>query len=79
MEKLNCDSEIKAVHDDDLDNLLQSLGILERINSGKIKCKFCGGVVTKESLHSLFPQSGDVKVVCKSPSCMKSLRDYLRS
>ena len=70
---------IHAIHDQDIEGYLESLGILKKLRRGRILCKFCRDPVTLETLHSLFPQSGDVKVVCEKPSCVLQLTDYLRS
>ncbi len=69
---------VKAVHDDDLDALLESLGVRSRFLNGEITCKFCRGIVTKENLHSLFPQSGDIKFVCDRRECVEELTSLLR-
>jgi len=68
-----------AVHEDDLEAYLDSLGILGKMNRGQILCKFCHEPVSKDTLHSLFPESGDIKVVCDTPSCVIELMGFLRS
>jgi len=69
---------IKAIHDYDLEKLLERLGILHKIKRGEFKCKFCRHIITMNNLHSLFPQSGDVKIVCDKIECVKALSDLLR-
>jgi hypothetical protein len=56
--------KLNAVYDDDLEAYLEKLGVLGAIHRGKMKCKFCRMPVTLANLHSLFPESGSVKVVC---------------
>lgn len=68
---------LKAVHDDDLEEVLRSLGLLHDFRADKLKCKFCKGVITWDSLHSLFPDSGAIKVVCNNVECVKALLGYL--
>ncbi len=70
--------KVKAVHDDDLDILLDSLGIKTKLLRGETNCKFCCSIVTKENLHSLFPQSGSIKVVCDRRECVEELTTFLR-
>jgi len=69
---------IKAVHDQDLEVLLERLGMLTKFKHGKLKCKFCKAAITPENLHSLFPQSGIIKVVCDRIECVKELSNLLR-
>ncbi len=69
---------VKAVHDQDLERLLDRLGILNKFKQGKLKCKFCKAAITSENLHSIFPQSGNIKVVCDRIECVKELSNLLR-
>jgi hypothetical protein len=64
---------LKAVHDDDLEAVLRGLGIYGDFVRGKLRCAFCGDVITMENLHSLFPDSGAVKCTCSRPACVDAL------
>lgn len=68
--------KINAVHDDDLEKLLEKLGLLDKIKSGQIKCKFTGTIISLNNLYSIFPQSGSIKVVCDSPIAIKLFTEY---
>ena len=70
--------KVNVVHDDDLESFLERLGVLKKFNNGELKCKFCRVSITFESLHSIFPQSGQVKLVCDKVECIKQLSDLLR-
>ena len=70
--------KLQAVHDQDLEKLLEGLGILGKFKHGELKCKFCHHAITFNNLHSLFPQSGDIKFVCDSPNCVRELFKLLR-
>jgi len=70
--------KLKAVHDDDLDILLEKLGIIGKFTRGKLKCSFCKTVITKENLHSIFPRSGSIKFVCDNSECVAELSELLR-
>ena len=39
-------NRLQAVHDDDLSNLLMSLGVYESVQNGKCSCLFCQKVIT---------------------------------
>jgi len=69
---------IKAVHKDDLEELLHSLKIFDEVIKGKMKCKFCKTVITPDNLHSIFPHSGNIQLVCSDLNCVKQLYDFLR-
>jgi hypothetical protein len=70
-------SAVHAVHDDDLQAVLDALGLAPAFAKGELHCKFCGDVVTWDNLHSLFPDSGSIKLVCDKPECSKALLHYL--
>lgn len=70
--------KLRAVHDQDLEKLLEGLGILGKFKRGKLECKFCHRIITFNNLHSLFPQSGDIKLVCDRPKCVRTLSNLLR-
>lgn len=68
---------INAVHDDDLLNLLNNLGLTEKLNSGSLKCKFTGTAITFDNLYSIFPESNTIKLVCDNPEAIKLFAEYL--
>ena len=70
-------TKLNAVHDDNLEALLKKLNLLEKINSGKVKCKFTGTTITLDNLHTIFPEEGTIKVVCDSPEAIKKLSEYI--
>lgn len=70
--------KIRAVHDQNLEKILEGLNILNKFKRGELKCKFCSGKITFDNLHSFFPQSGDIKLVCDSSNCVRQLSKLLR-
>ncbi len=71
------EKEVKAVHERDLDKLLQQLGIKERFDASEMKCKFCGTVVTLDNLYSVLPQSGTVHLICNLSDCIGQFHAYM--
>ena len=69
--------KISAVHDDELLLLIEKLGLKERMGIGNLKCKFTGAIITFENLYSIFPESGDVKLVCNTPEAIKLFTEYV--
>ena len=65
--------KIKIINDSDLEDYLQSLGILEDIKNKKIHCKFCGQVVTLDNLQALFPDEDKIYIICNRKKCMERI------
>lgn len=66
-------NEMKAVHDDDLGNLLKSLNMYDLVEGGKKKCLFCGGTITFDNIDSIVPHEGMVEFTCNSQECHTKL------
>lgn len=65
--------EIQAVHDDDLEILLKSLGVFEDIINGKKKCDFCDAVITLDNIQCVFPREGEICFCCTEEGCYRLL------
>ena len=59
---------IKAVHERDLKNFLESAGLLEAIKEGKLTCSLCGELVTIDNIVR-FVVGEDVQIICDRPGC----------
>lgn len=66
-------SKVKAVHDDDLPLLLESLGILEKVQKGEVNCVYCGNTVNLDNLEAIFLKNKEIKFVCSKPICISKL------
>ena len=64
---------VKAVHDSDLIEVLESLGVLDEIQTGGAKCSYCGGVVNLDTLEAVFSEGKVVKFVCSKNECISKL------
>ncbi len=69
---------VSAILDDELEKFLDTLGVLNRFRRGKLKCKFCSKQITFENLHSIFPESGDIKTICNQSQCVRKVGELLR-
>ena len=67
------DNKMQCVHDNDLESLLQSLKVYDRIIEGKYKCLFCDRVITMDNLDSIVPYNGKVEFTCDSQKCHAKL------
>lgn len=66
-------NRLQAVHDDDLSNLLMSLGVYESVQNGKCSCLFCQKVITFDNLGAIVPINGEISFVCDSARCLNSM------
>lgn len=69
------DAHLKAVHDDDLKSLLESLGVYERVEEGHYKCLFCGERITVDNLGSIISHEGEIKFSCNRDECLQKTVD----
>lgn len=63
------DNKIKAVHDKDLVELLQSLNVYNDVIHGNYKCLFCGNTITIDNIASIVPYENTVQFTCDSTDC----------
>ena len=64
---------IKAVYDDDLESYLSSLGVLNAVKAGKIKCFSCASTITLSNLLAVFPDADGVGMSCNNSKCLEAL------
>lgn len=69
--------QLNAVHESDLINLLERLGIKEKFENNRLKCKFCGDTINIENIYSVLPEAGTVNLICDKPQCITQLLSYL--
>jgi hypothetical protein len=61
--------EIKAVHEKNLEEMLESIGLLDSVKKGLILCHFCGKKISLENINCLYPKKGDIVFCCGDISC----------
>lgn len=66
-------SEIKAVYGEDLEEYLDSLGVLEDVKSGNKTCFYCGVAVNINDISTIFPEHNDVQICCSDFGCYQKL------
>ena len=64
---------VKAVHDNDLEDLLASLGCLELIKDGRATCKFCNKIITVDNLQAIIPDQDTIAFCCNDLTCVQGL------
>jgi len=63
--------EVKAVYDQDLEQVLANLGILDKLISGELSCAVCGCQVDLDNLGAIFPDGDEVGVSCDNDRCIR--------
>jgi hypothetical protein len=66
-------TRITGVYDDDLEILLENLGLMTKLRGGRLKCAFCSEALQVESIGGVFPDSGQIKIACDKPECFTHL------
>lgn len=69
--------QMNTVHERDLNNLLEKLGVKEKFEHNELQCKFCKQIVNKTNIYSILPESGAVNLICDKPECISSFFEYL--
>jgi len=61
--------KLKVVYEDDVQKLLSSLGLLEKINKGEIYCSNCEQKMTIERFGYLKVINGKLELFCTNCDC----------
>ena len=65
--------EVPAIRDRDLREILDKLGISQRIDSGELDCCSCSGIVTWDAIGALLVREGNVLVCCHLSECIEDV------
>ena len=65
--------KLKAMLDSDFDKLLDQLGMLELMDTGKLRCAICNDKMTEENFYCLYVEHGEVKFCCSKISCYENV------
>ena len=69
---------IKAVHELDLRQLLEDLGLYDLMEKVELTCGICGAPIGLENLLCVYPSGDDVKVCCKNLGCYERVLMEIR-
>ena len=64
---------INAVHDNDLESYLSSLGILDEIRQEQKFCLFCDIKIDLTNIGAVVPKEDSIHLVCDKSSCLIKL------
>lgn len=66
-------AELNAVYAEEIEEFLNSLGVLSEIKQGNKLCFYCQKPVEITDIVSIFPADNDVQVCCSSLQCYHQL------
>lgn len=69
---------IEAVHEDDIEDILQKLGLLESLKNGELHCESCNCVINKENIQSFFSYDGKIGFCCENFVCYEKLIEKIK-
>lgn len=65
--------KMRAVHDNDLEQFLSSIGVLDQIKNGNYHCSACDTEITMENLGAIYPKDNKINFVCNRPCCLTEI------
>lgn len=66
-------SEIKAILDEDFENLLHRLNVYDAVVNGTATCEYCHKRITLDNISMVFPKNGRVCFCCDKKECTEQL------
>ena len=63
--------ELSAVWDDDIQELLDSLGVLQDVRLGNARCVVCGRKVDIDNLGAVMPTPQSADLACDDSNCVR--------
>jgi len=65
---------IKAVHELDLQQYLEGLGLWEALISGSLACSICSARLNETNLGCIYPEGDEIRVCCEKVGCLQRVR-----
>ena len=66
-------TKIRVVHEDDLKELISSLGISEDILDGKTRCTCCNESISFDNLWGILVKGESFLFICSNPDCLSEI------
>lgn len=64
--------EVPAIYEEDLQRILDKLGILQGVVQGKVKCFICDKKINLSNFGGVVKIKGNLKVICDDPICIET-------
>lgn len=65
--------KLRAVHDNELEQFLFSIGVLEQIKEGEHHCIVCDTEIAIGNLGAVYPKNNKIIFVCDRLSCLTEI------
>lgn len=63
--------KIHAVSDNDLDGLIENLGLVESLEKELLFCSYCGKKLSRENIGCIYPLENEIRLCCDTLSCLE--------
>lgn len=67
--------DIPAINDDDFKKIIKKYGLLEKFESGTLKCALCENFVTYDNLYGIILIDDTPQLICDSNECNEKLKE----
>jgi len=64
--------DIPAIHDKDLKNILENLGLFEKLEKGELFCDNCNKQISWENLFALKVIDNKIVMFCDEADCIEN-------
>lgn len=71
--KYMANNEIKAILDQDFEDLLRRLNVYDAVVAGTVHCAFCQDTISVSNISMVFPKNGEVCFCCDKKICTDKL------
>ena len=68
--------KIRAVHDNEVKELLSTMGLSYGVEHGEYRCIHCGEIINIRNLGALYPEGETINLVCDRLSCLGKVNLY---
>lgn len=65
--------KIHAVSDNDLDRLIESLGLVESLEKELLFCSCCGKKISRENVGGIYPVKKEIRICCNTLECLERI------
>ncbi|MFW9799908.1 MAG: hypothetical protein ACFFD9_05695 [Candidatus Thorarchaeota archaeon] len=60
---------LNAVHEHDLEEFLESVGLLAELKSEQLKCMICAEFIKMDEIAKIIVHRGHISVICHKANC----------
>ncbi len=61
--------KFSVLHNSEVSTFFEKIGLLEKLNTGGIKCSSCGAIITLENFRMVYKEKNELKFICDNETC----------